>query len=398
LIEIDLQLLRSLEAKEIPTKIFHLRFLAVAMLLLSNLGLLECGGGGNSSTHSCPTLSGPESSSGSIESVVDPIIANEIKAQALVGMAVGIAKNGNILYSQGYGYGDLSTCQPIQRASEFQIGSVTKQFTAAAILQLQNAGRLNIDDALVVYLPGFDSRITLRMLLNQTSGLADYLGFPEAKSWAHGVAEQAVLTQIEQAPLAFTPGSLYSYSNSNYFILGSIIEKVTGLTYANYLAANIFTPVGLSHTSYLQPPDSASPYKAGSLPGLLPDPSLYFSAGALWSNVQDLAAWDAALLNGKVIPSSLFTVMVTPPSVPSAQGGPSDYAMGWVRSSAVGHPFVWHNGETYSYTAFNGVFLDDGFSVIMLTNMPVKEFTPLLNLGNQLINAICTSSGTAGNC
>ena len=388
-----------MEGKEIPTKTLHLHLLAIAMLLLSALGLLDCSGG-NSGKSSCPTLSGPKSSSGSIGSVVDPIVANEMKAQALVGMAVAIAKNGSILYSQGYGYGDLGTCQAIQPASEFQIGSVTKQFTAAAILQLQNAGRLNIDDAVAAYLPsyGFDSRITLRMLLNQTSGLADYLSFPAANSWAAGVAEQTVLTQIVQAPLVFTPGSLYSYSNSNYFILGSIIENVTGLTYRNYLAASIFTPVGLSQTSYLQPPDSASPYKAGPVPGFIPDPSLFFSAGALWSNVQDLATWDEALLNGRVIPSSLFMVMVTPPSVPSAQGGPSDYAMGWVRTSEVGHPFVWHNGETYSYTAFNSIFLDDGFSVIMLTNMPVKEDTPLLNLGNQLINAICTSSATAGNC
>jgi CubicO group peptidase (beta-lactamase class C family) len=323
-----------------------------------------------------------------------------MKVRTLVGMAVAIAKNGNVLYSQGYGYGDLSTCQAVQPVSEFQIGSVTKQFTAAAILQLQNAGRLNIDDAVAVYLPsyGFDSRITLRMLLNQTSGLADYLSFAGAGLWIAGVAEQTVLTQIVQAPLLFTPGSLYSYSNSNYFILGSIIETVTGLTYSDYLTANILTPVGLSHTSYLKPPDSASPYNAGPVPGVIPDPSLFFSAGALWSNVQDLATWDAALLSGRVIPSSLFMVMVTPPSVPNTQGALSDYAMGWVRASEVGHPLVWHNGQTYSYAAFNGMFLDDGFVVIMLTNMRVNEDTPLLNLGNQLINAICTSSATAGNC
>jgi D-alanyl-D-alanine carboxypeptidase len=319
--------------------------LAIAILLLSTLGLLDCSGGNRNTSllpSSCPSVSGPKSSSGSIGSVVDPIVANEMKAQALVGVAVAIAKNGNILYAQGYGYGDLSTCRAIQSASEFQIGSVTKQFTAAAILQLQNVGRVNIDDAVASYLPsyGFDSRITLRMLLNQTSGLADYLSFPAANSWVTGVTEQTVLTQIVQAPLVFTPGSFYSYSNSNYFIVGSIIETGSGLTYSNYLAANIFTPVGLSHTSYLRPHDSASPYNAGSVPGLIPDPSLFFSAGALWSNVQDLATWDAALLNGSVIPSSLFTVMVTPPSVPSAQGGPSNYAMGWVRGSEVGHVFI----------------------------------------------------------
>ena len=389
--------------KEIPDKNSYLYVFAITTLLLSVVGLLACAGGNSgtsSSPSSCPTLSASKSSSGSVGSVVDPLVANEMKAQALVGMAVAIAKNGNILYSQGYGYANLSTCQAVQPSVEFQIGSVTKQFTAAAILQLQNAGKLNIDQAVASYLPGygFDSRVTLRMLLNQTSGLADYLGFPAANSWVDGVSEQTVLTQIVQAPLVFTPGSLYSYSNSNYFVLGSIIESVSGVTYSNDLAADTLTPVGLSHTSYLQPLDSAAPYNPGPIPGFIPDPSFFFSAGALWSNVHDLAVWDGALLDGKVIPSSLLTLMVTPPSVSSAQGGSSDYAMGWVRDSAAGHPFIWHNGETYSYTAFNGVLLDDHFSVTILTNMPVNEDTPLLNLGKQLIMAICTSAATAGNC
>ena len=104
---------------------------------------------------------------------------NEMKAQGLVGAAVAIAKNGTILYSQGYGYANLATCQPVQPSMDFQIGSVTKQFTAAAVLQLQNAGKLNIDNTVLTYLPGytFDPRLTLRMLLTQTSGLPDYLAF-----------------------------------------------------------------------------------------------------------------------------------------------------------------------------------------------------------------------------
>lgn len=388
--------------EEIPGRNFPLCLLAIATLLLSALGSIACGGSSNNSasSSSCPTLAAPPSSSGSIGFVVDPLVANEMKAQALVGIAVAIAKNGTILYSRGYGYADLSTCQAVQPASELPIGSVTKQFTAVVALQLQNAGSLDIDHGVASHLPsyGFDSRITLRMLLNQTSGLEDYLTFPAAASWANGVSEQTVLAQIAKAPLTSTPGSFYSYSNSNYFILGSIIETVSGTSYPNYLAGRIFTAAGLTQTSYSQPPNSAAPYNPGPIPGSIPDPSFFFAAGALWSNVQDLATWDASLLNGKVIPAYLFTVMVTPPSVPSAQGGPSDYAMGWVRESEVGHPFVWHNGETDSYTAFNGMFLDDGFSVIVLTNMPVHEDTPLLNLGEQLINAICTSSATAGNC
>ena len=369
-------------------------------LLSAGYGLIACGGSSRH-TSSCPPLGATTSASGSLALVVDPLIASEMKAQALLGAAVAIAKNGTILYTQGYGYANLDACLPVQPSMDFQIGSLTKQFTAAAVLQLQNAGKLNIDDPLTNYLPrySFDPRLTLRMLLTQTSGLQNYLDFPDVNSWVNGVGEPTVLTQIAQAPLLFSPGSYYAYSNSNYFVLGSVIEAVSFETYPNYMASNIFQPVGLSNTYYLEPAGSASPYTQGPSPGIIPDPSLYFSAGALWSNVQDLAAWDAALLNGRVIPPALFTLMVTPSGLPMyPQGGPSPYAMGWVQATEAGHPLAWHNGETLAYTAFNGVFLDDGFSVIVLTNMPVNEDTPLLNLAEQLMQGICTSSTTAGNC
>jgi D-alanyl-D-alanine carboxypeptidase len=379
----------------------HYVDLLLGTLLAAGWGLLACGGSGRHNAQSCPPLGATTSSSGSLASVVDPLVANEMKAQGLPGAAVAIAKNGTILYTQGYGYADLATCQPVQPSMDFQIGSVTKQFTAAAVLQLQNAGKVNIDDPVVAYLPSyaFDARITLRMLLTQTSGLQNYLDFPDVSSWINGVSEPTVLTQIAQAPLIFTPGTYYAYSNSNYFVLGSVIEAVSSVTYPSYMASNIFQPVGLSHTSYLEPADSASPYTQGPNPGIIPDPSLFFSAGALWSNVQDLATWDAALLNGKVMPAALFALMVTPSGLPMyPQGGASPYAMGLVRDTQVGHPLAWHNGETVAYTSFNGMFLDDGFSVIVLTNMPVKEGTPLLNLERQLMQGICTSSATAGNC
>ena len=361
-------------------KTLCLNHLAIATLVLAGWGLIACSGNSNHSPQSCPPLGASTPSGGSLAAIVDPLIANEMKAQGQVGASVAMAKNGTILYQQGYGYANLSTCQPVQPAMQFQIGSVTKQFTAAAVLQLENAGKLNIDNPVANYLPSysFDSRITLRMLLTQTSGLEDYLSFSAANSWVGGVSEQTVLTQIAQAPLVFTPGSCFQYSNSNYYVLGSVIEAVGSVTYASYMASNIFQPVGLSNTSYLQPAGIALPYTQGLSPGVIPDPSLFFSAGALWSNVQDLAIWDAALLNGKVIPPSLFNVMVTPPSgVPNyPQGGPSEYAMGLARATEVGHPVAWHDGETYAYTSFNGMFLDDGFSVVVFTNIPVKENIP----------------------
>jgi D-alanyl-D-alanine carboxypeptidase len=384
-----------------------------------------CGGGGEASSggagsgsggdggsvsaggwQGCAALPASNQPSGSLGGLVDAAVASKMKSTGMPGITVAVAKNGKLLYAQGYGYADLSTCQPMPADAEMQIGSLTKQFTAAAVLQLQKAGLVDIDRTVVSYLPAyaFDPRITLRMLLNQTSGLQDYIDFPSLRQYgAGGAAESVALNAIVEAPLLFAPGSAYSYSNSNYFILGSVIEAVTSQTYPDYLQASVFTPAGLNNTFYTRPSPSASPYipgPSGPVAGTIPDPSAYFAAGALWSNVQDLATWDAALLAGKVVAPELLKLLVTPAAVPYFQQSiPSDYGMGWILGGSVaGHPFVWHNGQTVSYTSFNGVFTDDGFSLTVLTNYSVPEPAALLSFGETLIQGICNAPATAGDC
>jgi CubicO group peptidase (beta-lactamase class C family) len=344
----------------------------------------------------CPPLPSPQSPAGSIGAIVDGLVANEMQSQNLPGMAVGLAKQGNLIYAQGYGYADLSACAPTQVATPFQLDSVTKQFTAAAVLQLQSAGALDIDGPVAKYLPSypFDPRITLRMLLNQISGLSDYINdgilFPQNQTWTQGVAEPAVLTAIAYAPLQFTPGSAYQYSNSNYFALGSILETISSEAYSDYLATQIIGPSGLTHASYAQPLAGALPYTYYPTSGSVRDPiwdrSFAFSAGALWSDVQDLARWDAALLNGQVISPSLFTEMVTPPSAPS-----STYAMGWARGSALHRPFVSHTGGSPGGAAYNGLFLDNGLSISVLMNAEPPG-DALGQFVQQVLQAVCTSS------
>jgi CubicO group peptidase (beta-lactamase class C family) len=365
---------------------FRSRLLEVSVVAL----LTGCGGGGESPVDD-----------NSLGGIVDAAVAAEMKAQGMPGMTVAIARNGVILYTQGYGYADLNTHQAMPADAVMQIGSVTKQFTATAILQLQDAGLLDIDRTVVSYLPNyaFDPRITLRMLLNQTSGLQDYITMPSLRQYAaSGVPESTVLNAVVAAPLLFDPGSAFNYSNSNYYILGSVIEAVSSQTYADYLAARVFSPAGLNNTSYLRPAVSASPYAQGSngpVAGNIPDSSAFFAAGQLWSNVQDLALWDAALLNEKVIPRTSFNSELTPAAVPEfKQSDSSSYGMGWVVGATVsGHPFIWHNGGTGSYTAFNGLLTDDGFSVTVLTNYDVNETPQLLEFGQNLVQAICNAQG-----
>jgi CubicO group peptidase (beta-lactamase class C family) len=300
------------------------------------LFLAGCGGGGNGGTSgmgssSCPALLPPPSPAGSLASVVDGIAASEMQSRHLPGLAISVSREGTILYAQGYGYANLGSCLPVQASTAFEIGSVTKQFTAVAVLQLVNTGSLNLDRAVSEVLPayGFDSRITVRMLLNHTSGLNDYTGFPESAAWTRGVSSQTVLTKIAQSPLLFSPGAAYSYSDSNYYVLGSVIESITGSSYADYLTANVLRPAQLDHTTYPQPLSYASPYTLSWTDGALWERSFTYAAGALWSNVVDLAAWNSALTTNAVIPTALFTLTVTPPDVPIfGQSGSSQYGMG----------------------------------------------------------------------
>jgi len=356
--------------------------------------------------NSCPPLAPAVSPAGSLGEAVDTLAAREMRQQGLPGMTIEIARRGVPLYVRAYGYADLASCRPAQIETPYQIGSVTKQFTAAAVLQLQQEGRIDIDRSVLTYLSGYalDPRITVRMLLNQTSGLVDYTTLPPPPGWLNGLPENTLLSLIVEQPLQFTPGSAYQYSNSNYFILGAVIEAVTSVSYWEYLERHVLRRARLTHTGPVQSPLAASPYTytnpavpgtTGLADGLIPDPSIFFSAGALWSTVADLAKWDAALWDGAIISRRMFHEMVTPPpSIAPFQGAavPAPYAMGWITQSPQAVvPVIWHNGGTLAYTAFNSLRLENGFSVSVLTNVDIQTDIPLYPFTMALINAVCAS-------
>lgn len=387
----------------------------LAIAILTAVVIAGCGGGGSaggsgsatsgSSTSaaataevwgSCATPSLSPSAPGTVGATVDGLVASEMQSAGVAGMTVELAKQGTIIYAQGYGYANLSTCQPTQAQTAFQLASLTKTFTATAILQLQNDGVLDLDTPVITYLPdyAFDARITLRMLLNHISGLADYVNqpglFPQAGTWElQGVTEQTVLTAISQAPLQFTPGSQYEYSNSNYFILGCILESVTSETYSDYVSTKIVEPLGLTQTSITEPPAAAQPYELSTAGNQVAQalwaPSDTFSAGGLWSDVHDLAVFDAALFTAEVLPATQFTEMVTPPVTPVTQ-----YAMGWVGATLLNRPIVLHTGALPGFSTFNGLFLDDGFSISILENASAAE--GIATFAQNIIQAVCRAS------
>jgi CubicO group peptidase (beta-lactamase class C family) len=368
--------------------------LAVSVVTFATIFFLSACGSSNSSL----TQSSPQPTT--LGAAVDKLVQAQMQENGIPAMTVALAKKGQMLYVRGYGTSDLATGSPNQSSTVFEIGSITKQFTAALIMQLQEQGKLHIDDSAVSYLPGysFASAITIRMLLNQTSGLADFTNFGNFGHWVlDGISEPDALTEIAHAGLQFTPGSQYAYSNSNYYLLGSIIEKVSGEGYAVDLQQNIFTPLALKNTFYDLPPASvaASGYThrgATLLPATIWKRSAAFAAGALSSNVYDLAAWDYALMSGKVVSAPSFQAMT------SSNGFYQDsysYGFGLALSTYNGRKLMWHAGQIGGFYTENVVFLDNGFTLIILTNDQDYDTDPFVFT---ILNAVCLSAQLSKNC
>lgn len=316
-------------------------------------------------------------------------------------MTIALAKNGAMLYVKGYGVSNLTAQLATSPSAVFEIGSVTKQFTAALVMKLQERGQLHIDDSIEAYLPeyNFPVAITLRMMLSHTSGLADFTNFPQLGDWVkNGVSEDTVLNAVSQAPLQFTPGTQYSYSNSNFFALGTIIEKLTGQSFAANLQEYILQPLGLINTYYSLPPSdqSATGYTnngAGLVPATPWNRSAAFAAGALSSNVTDLVAWDNALIHGEVISPDSFKAMTTSNgfNIP----GSGSYGFGLALWTFNNRPIIWHDGQIGGFTAETAVFLDSGFAIVVLTNDQDANPDAIVLA---IMNAVCDSQQLSGNC
>ena len=338
----------------------------------------------------------------SLGATVDSLAQAQMRQYGIPAITVAVAKRGAIEYVQAYGVTDLTSQAAAQPGTIFEIGSITKQFTAALIMKLREQGKLHLEDTLSSYLPqyGFSSAITIRMLLNHTSGLADFTNFSQLGDWIkNGVSESTVLTAISQAGLQFAPGTQYQYSNSNFFVLGTIIEQLTNQSYPADLEQYIFQPLGLSSTYYELPPASLSAVGytnngSGLVPATLWNRSAAFAAGALSSNVYDLVTWDNALTTGKVVSAASFQQMTTPNGFKLDSGGDS-YGLGLVVGNYNGRPIIWHTGQIGGFYVENVVFLDDGFTLVVLTSDQDIDTDPFVL---KVMNAVCSSAQLANNC
>lgn len=320
---------------------------------------------------------------------IDAIARKQLAAQNIAGLTVGVGRNGKLLFARGYGLRDIARKLPADAGTAYAVGSITKQFTAAAVMLLAQDGQVDTGAKLARYLPSVRhaGQVTVRELLDQISGLQDYLvDKPLLDSIENGtIAYHPIAYYVNvgaDLPLDFPPGSKWAYSNTNYAALGWLIERVSGESYQRFLANEIFQ-TRMPHTSYLRrslPPgnDSSQGYNfaKGGFALVKPyDMSWANAAGALSSTVGDLVTWDGLFFGGRIIDeASLRSALQAPKNRPllaskdERDNIAQTYASGWVHGQDEGRNLIWHNGGTVGYRTMNLVFPGDGLEVIVLTN------------------------------
>ncbi|HEY9695982.1 MAG TPA: serine hydrolase [Trichocoleus sp.] len=304
--------------------------------------------------------------------------------------SVLVAHAGEVLLS-GYGMANLEHGVANSPQTKFRLGSVTKQFTAAAILQLQEQGLLKVNSPISAYLPDYPEGglITVHHLLTHTAGIPNYTSFPDyVQKQRTAMSLDEIITWFSDKPLEFSPGDRYSYSNSGYTLLTKLIEAVSGHSYADYLHHHIFEPLGMTHSGYdqLAPilPHRASGYapaKEGYQHAAFIDMSIPSGAGGLYSTVEDLYRWDQALYTDAVLSESSRQLMFAPAVEMGEESGNAHYGYGWVIDHAYEHDRVGHGGRIDGFTTSIARYPNEQVAIIVLSNL---ESAPVDRISNDL--------------
>ena len=305
-------------------------------------------------------------------------VANDALAKTGVPSAsVAIVKDGQVVYVKAYGEARLDPKTAATTAMRYSIGSISKQFTAAAILLLQEQGKLSLDDRVAKFIPNLTraNEVTIRQLLSHTSGYQDY--WPQdyvMPMMLQPVTAQKILDIWARKPLDFEPGTKWQYSNTNYVIAGVIIEKVAGMPLLRFLQEKVFTPLGMKSVSdtdqeRLGDTDPAG-YLRYALGPLRPAPKegkgWMFAAGELAMPAEDLAKWDISIMDQKLMKPSSYRELGT--EILLKNGLSTHYGLGVDVNMQAGHRALSHGGEVSGFTAQNIVFPDDRAAVVVLTN------------------------------
>jgi CubicO group peptidase (beta-lactamase class C family) len=288
--------------------------------------------------------------------------------------AVLLAKNGKVILSKGYGLANAEHDVPNKPETKFRLGSITKQFTAAAILQLQEQGKLSVRDNVLKYIPSAPSAwngITIHHLLTHTSGIPSYTGAPGYERLMRHPAGPPLdfVNRFKSLPLEFIPGEKFKYNNSGYFLLGIIIEQASGQSYENYLRTRIFDPLGMNDTGYDHPgtvlKNRAAGYNKSRNAEFL-DMDQPYAAGSLYSTVLDLYKWDQALRSTAVLTRPSLQTAFTPGKLNWAPG--IQYGYGWGTATVAGRQAVGHGGGINGFSTVIWRAVEQDAVVIILSN------------------------------
>jgi CubicO group peptidase (beta-lactamase class C family) len=305
---------------------------------------------------------------------VDRIVTERLRERNIPGAAVAVIKNGKAVKIKGYGLASIEFGVPVNTETVFEIGSVSKQMTAAAIMLLVEEGKVSLDAPISTYLPNTPDSwrdVTVRHLLTHSSGIKSYTGL-SGFELSRRLKMEGFIGQLAPHPLEFTPGEQTSYSNSGYNLLAYIIETQSGKPYMQFMRERIFTPLGMTKTADRDPQfiikNRATGYEwnIDRLTGRDGNLTDLMGAGSIVSTISDMVKWDAALNGTSFLRPESRREWWTPFTLNN--GKPSPYGFGWRISDIRGHKMIGHTGQTAGFGAANFRYVNDRISVIVLTN------------------------------
>jgi len=333
------------------------------------------------------------------EQQIDSLLKTIYKTDA-PGISISIMQNGNLAFKNSFGIADLATKTGLNSKTNFNIGSLTKQFTAFAILQLAENKKLLLDDHLDKFFPGLSKKVaaivTVRELLTHSSGIIDHYELADTKNLKHAHV-QDVLNAIQNTDSTyFTPGSLFRYSNTAYCLLSLIIEKVSGMSYAEYLRKNIFIPLGMKKTIVWNEKEKieneATGYEFDSATNSFKrsgaSENIFFSTegdGGIYTSVDDYLKWFTALQSGKIFPKEMIR-QARSPQFPIDKEKHLSYGFGWFIDESSGPRKVYHSGSNGGFRAYSFSIPEKNFLILIFSN---RDDVELEKLVKQIFN-ICS--------
>lgn len=322
--------------------------------------------------HGQPSLSTAQ------QTQIDNVVTDTLKATGAPGASIAIVWDGKIVYEHAYGSGRLTPPMPAATSMRYSIGSVSKQFTATALLLLAEEKRLSLDDKVSKWLPHLTraNEVSIRQLLSMTAGYQDY--WPQDyvfTAMRNPITAQELLEQWARKPLDFEPGTKWQYSNTNYIIAGLIVEKVSGMRFFDFLRKRIFQPLGMTsvHDADEAPlgEKDAQGHLRNALGPLRPAPKeakgWLFAAGQLAMTAHDLALWNISVMNQKILQPASYQTMQTTTLLKN--GTPTRYGLGVNVGMANGRRLISHGGAVSGYLTANQNYPDDRAAIVVFVNV-----------------------------